>query len=121
MRDYIRAREQLLTVHETHRTECDALDREMLQCYDPAIDAFLVELDQLHTDAPKLAREWEDPNGKLRGAGNKPMSNNAAAVQTRIAAIVHLKLDVVPMLRTAHHITDVQAEINRLRKSIPEA
>jgi hypothetical protein len=121
IKDYVKAREQHSTVYETHRNECAELDREMLTCYDPAIDAFIAELHELRRTNQQRLRSWPDEKGELLDVNRRRMSDNSDAVNRRDAAIFHLAHDVVPTLRTAHHVADVAAEIERLRNTIPEA
>lgn len=121
LKAYQKAREQLSTIYETHRNECADLDVQMLTCYDPAIDTFIVELEQLLAKNHTQYRAWLDPKGPLEDTQKRRMSDNHAAIDRRATAIFHLKHDIVPTLRTAQHITNLSAEIDRLRASIPEA
>lgn len=119
LRDFIKTREALSGAHDAVQSEVAPLDAELTACADPAIDEFLVELDQLRAGCPSLLATWPEKDGPLRFADGRKARDNQAAVERRLREIARVT-DVARTLKTRHDIDDVLGEIARLRASIPE-
>jgi hypothetical protein len=119
-RTYLKAREALDTVYGTLTVVVDPIDLEMKQCYDPRIDSFMAELEELRAATPGLHRTWPDSKGPFTDTNGNRLSDNRVAIESRIRAIGEIR-DAAERLKIHEGVEDVPAELDRLRKSIPEA
>jgi hypothetical protein len=109
LNDYIAARAKLDTVYGTLTGTLEPIDKEMLTCYDPAIDAFVAELNALKIGCGNLYRLSEDKQ-----------SNNSVAVNARVRALMDA-CDAANRLKIDPSIEDMPAAIASIRTSIPKA
>lgn len=118
--EYVRARERLDQVVGEHSGELEQIEPAMRRCYDPKIDAFRQELLELKDDCPRLYRTTPDAKGPLQDQAGRRFRDNRDAIERRVRTILDV-IDAADRLKVAHDVDDVEAEIARLRKSIPEA
>jgi chromosome segregation ATPase len=120
LQDYIRAREVLDTIVGTHSNELAELHPKMHASCDPRIDDFLAELRAAQAGCANLCRTWPAPNGPYAAADGRRVADNRLEVERRVRAIREA-IDEAERLKLAHDVTDVGAELERLRRAIPEA
>jgi hypothetical protein len=109
MQEYIAARGKQDAVRGTFIGTTEPIDREMLTCYDPAIDAFKAELKTLQDGCATLFRLSEDRK-----------TDNSAAIDARVRALIEAR-DAADRLKIDSSANDVPAALAAIRKSIPEA
>jgi hypothetical protein len=117
---YIAARGRFDAVYGELSAVTEAEDRIMRASYDPAIDAFLDELATLKAATPDLYRTRPDPRGPFKDTNGNAFADNRAAIEASVRAISNVQ-DLAELLKTNPDVDDVAAEIDRLRKTIPEA
>ncbi len=116
LHEYVRARERLGAIIDSHSTELQELHPEMLRHSDPRIDAFRTELDHMLDHCESLFRTWVDVEGE---PDSRRSRDNRTQVDQRIRAILAAQ-DELERLRVAHDVDDVGDAIRKLRRSIPE-
>lgn len=109
LKDYIDARGKLDTVYGTLTATVDPIDKQMLTCYDPAIDAFKIQMTTFKSEIASLYRLSTDRE-----------SDNSAAVNARARAL-NDAMEAADRLKIDPSVDDVPAAIDAILKSIPEA
>jgi hypothetical protein len=105
---YIDARSKQDAVRGTLTGTVDPIDKEMRTCYDPAIDAFKIQLESLRSDCTQLFKLSQD--GK---------TDNSAAVNLRIRALIDAR-DAADRLKIDPNVDDIPAALAAILATIPK-
>jgi hypothetical protein len=111
MQDWIKIRQQFSDIHDSLTATNAAHDAVLKKHADPAIAEFVAELRALRDECRNLYRTSEDENGKA--------IDNRVAVDRRVRALSE-SIEAAQRLTTAHDVSSVADEIERIRNAIPK-